>query len=121
MKIAGPVDCAGQWGALHVANAATFVLQKPCLQSPKACSTAASESSQWIQPPRHQVWIVVRRCLQVLLVGLLGWTNSENMNKGASCTSKAKNRGNVGALIIRIWLWGILNYNYNKEPPKLHR
>ena len=25
---------------------------------------------------------------------------------------------NVGALIIRIGLWGILYYNYNKEPPK---
>ena len=25
---------------------------------------------------------------------------------------------NVGALIIRIGSWGILYYNYNKEPPK---
>ena len=25
---------------------------------------------------------------------------------------------NIGALIIRIGLWGPLYYNYNKEPPK---
>ena len=24
----------------------------------------------------------------------------------------------IGALIIRIGFWGILYYNYNKEPPK---
>ena len=27
-------------------------------------------------------------------------------------------RSNVGAVIIRTGLWGILHYNYNKEPPK---
>ena len=27
---------------------------------------------------------------------------------------------NVGAIVIRIGFWGVLCYNYNKEPPKLY-
>ena len=41
------------------------------------------------------------------------------LNKGFGGSLLGVFRGiNIGALIIRIWFWGPLYFNYNKETPK---
>ena len=70
----------------------------------------------------------LRVSAQVFKTLFYGWAVLDKAHLEAYTwrTSRAQIRGrlqvvsacNIGALIIRIWFWGILCYNCNKEPPK---